>query len=280
MTVDANEIDVFLENENLAARVDVRTVSTRTSGESRPSGSLFTDDAPVYGTAADFQYVKETGKATYTGTARVPAHVKQDKTDIAAVKIDFTESTNNLQASGQVDSTIQMTPASSASSTKTPAKLENYRVRSETLNYDDAKRVAVYVGPLVSLTTDDGDKIEARRQSFELAKDSRTLQLMRAEGDKGENGKVIGFLAGGYEVSGDVLIYRADSDLYSLTGKPAIVKSPNDGTAESKGQCKFTVSTNLNLNKTTGAVEFPGTGQAPQNTDLRPCTTPIRTIIK
>ena len=132
LTVDATEIDVFLETENLKARGNVKTRTVKTpESKKRPAGSLFEGDEPVYGTADSLDYVKETGKANYAGSARGLAHLQQGKTDIAAVRLEFTESTNNLVGTGQVDSAIFMTAPTSDSNGE--AKPQVYRVKADTL---------------------------------------------------------------------------------------------------------------------------------------------------
>jgi hypothetical protein len=142
------------------------------------------------------------------------------------------------------------------------------------MTYDDARRIAVYEAPLVVLTTEDGTRTESRKLTFELAKESRTLDRMRAEGPGGSD-SVFAMLAGGYEARGDLLIYRADTDIYNITGKPARVKSP-----DKEGTCKLTVSTGLELNRKTGTVAL--TGNSPANSSTAPigCADSIRTVKK
>ena len=266
LTVDAPQIDVFLESENLKARGGVRTRTVKTAeSKKKPAGSLFEGDEPIYGTADSLDYVKETGKATYLGSARSVARLKQGETDIQAVRLEFTESTNNLVGTGQVDSKIFMTAPTS--DVKAQAKPQVYSVKADTLTYDDARRVAVYEAPLVVLTTEDGTRTESRKLTFELAKDSRALDRMRAEGAN----DVFATLTGGYEAKGDLLVYRADTDVYTITGKPATVKSP-----DKDNTCKQTVSTIVELNRKSGTVSLPGNSPAPSSTAPIGCAESIR----
>ncbi len=160
-----------------------------------------------------------------------------------------------------------------SSDPKTPAKAQTYNVKSETLTYDDARRVAVYEAPLVTLTTEDGNRTESRKLTFELAKESRTLDRMRAEGS---NRGVFATLSGGYEAEGELLVYVADTDIYSITGKPAVVKSAPDKDA----QCKRTESTNVEVNRKTGSVDIPGRNQALSKTTAMSCSESIRSVKK
>ena len=158
------------------------------------------------------------------------------------------------------------------SDAKAQAKPQVYRVTADTLTYDDARRVAVYEAPLVVLITEDGTRTESRKLTFEMAKESRALDRMRAEGP-GDG--VFATLAGGYEAKGDVLIYRADTDIYNITGKPSVAKSP-----DKDGTCKKTVSTSLELNRKSGTVSL--TGNSPANSSTAPigCAESIRTVKK
>jgi lipopolysaccharide export system protein LptA len=273
LTVDAPEIDVFLETENLNARggVKTRTVNSPQSAKKAP-GSLFEGEEPIYGTADSLEYVKETGKAIYVGSPKSLASLKQGKTDIGAMKLEFIESTSNLIGTGQVDSKIFMTAPTA--DTKAQAKPQVYRVTADTLTYDDARRIAVYEAPLVVLTTEDGTRTESRKLTFELAKESRALDRMRAEGPS-RSDSVFATLAGGYEAQGDLLVYRADTDVYNITGKPAVAKS-----RDKDGTCKKTVSTSLELNRKTGTVVV--TGNSPANSSTAPvgCAESIRTVKK
>ena len=267
LTVDAPQIDVFLESENLKARGGVKTRTVKApESKKKPAGSLFEGDEPIYGTADSLDYVKETGKAVYLGSARNLAHLQQGKTDIAAARLEFTESTNYLVGHGQVDSRIFMTAPTS--DPKVQTKPQVYQVKADTLTYDDARRVAVYEAPLVVLTTEDGTRTESRKLTFELARESRALDRMRAEGT---NDGVFATLPGGYEAKGDLLVYRADTDVYTITGKPATVKSP-----DKDNTCKQTVSTIVELNRKSGTVSLPGNSPAPSSTAPISCAESIR----
>ncbi len=269
MTVSANEIDLQLETENLAARGVVGTRTAKKPATGQAAGALFGGDEPVFGTADALDYVRASGKAIYTGGARTPARLTQGATVISAARLDFTESTSNLVATGQVDSQIVMTGP--AADPKAQARPQKYRVHADTFTYDDAKRTAVYEAPVVVLTTEDGNRTEARKLTFELAKEARTLERMRAEG---AGGGVLATVSGGYEVRGDLLVYRADTDVYTVTGRPAMAKS-----AERGGRCELTVGTRLEMNRQTGSFEVPG---SPGGSSTAPiaCSESLRTIRK
>lgn len=265
LTVDAVEIDLNLTSENMNARGGVKTRTVQKSGQNRAAaGSLFGGDGPVFGTADTLVYVRESGKATYTGSAKTRATLKHDQTDISAAQIEFTQDTNHLTATGQVDSSIFM--SAPAKDTKGTAKPQKYTVQSESLTYDDVRRTAVYEAPLVVLTTEDGNRTEARKLTFELAKETRTLDRMRAETD------VFATMPGGYEATGDLLVYRADTDTYTISGKPARVKGPG----EKPGDCKLWQNITLELDRKTDTVSVPV--RSTVSSEMKPiaCTDSIR----
>jgi hypothetical protein len=271
--VDAVEIDLPLEGEDIEARNDVRT---RVVGDAKPgapkTGSLFESGTSVFGTATTLKYGRESGRAVYTGTPKAPARLRQVDTEVIATQIEFKESTSYLVAIGAVDSAIPMSDSSKGAK---PVQ-QIYRGRADRLTYDDTKRVAIYEStgsnPVVVITAD--GEIESRKSTtFELAKDSRTLVRMRSVGN------VFGKLSGGHEVAGDVLTYRADNETYELTGKPAAVKSPEDSSSTSKSPpdaCKKTTSDRLVLNRKTNEVVFPDVSQVPRGSDPMKCSDSLR----
>ena len=103
--------------------------------------------------------------------------------------------------------------------------LKQYRVRAETLEYDEAARTAIYKGPrVVDDHTTDSD-VEAG--SADVPARGRVAGAGVHARRRAPCGRQ---LSGGYEAIGDVLVYRADTDLYTLEGKAgqetAQVKSP------------------------------------------------------
>jgi lipopolysaccharide export system protein LptA len=142
------------------------------------------------------------------------------------------------------------------------------------LQYDEAGRTAVYTGQVVTMTTSDSD-VDAGKLTFRLAAESRTLETMRAER------AVWTKMSGGYEAVGDVLVYQAATDLYTLEGKAGLeaaqVKSPRSDAPGSKTpMCNLNDGMKLELDKKTGAVRVPGGGQAPQNVTAIACSAPLR----
>lgn len=272
MSVDGATIDVDTNSDDLKAQGSVTTRVTRAPGSGGDSrGALFGGDEPIIGGADTLRFVNSTGTAFYTGTGRAQAQLIQGQSKVVADRIEFTNTTQNLAASGNVDSIwlLEQTPSATGE-----AALKRYRVRAETLQYDETARTAVYKGPLVSMTTDDGN-VEARVLTFRLLAESRALETMLAERN------VWAKLSGGYEAIGDVLLYRADTELYTLEGKAgsetAQVKSPrSDDPPSTTPKCNLNDGMKLELDKRTGVVRIPGEGQAPRNVSEILCSVSLR----
>jgi hypothetical protein len=265
--VDAREISLESASENLDATGDVRTQTVRDKERAaKAAGSLFEGASPIIGAADRLIYRRDTGRATYTGTVKTPASLTQGDTSVLGATIDFVESTNQLTARGQVDSTLLM--AATEAEAKS-GKMKAYKVRAETLMYDDAKRVAEYAGKPAILTTVDGDT-EGATLTFVLAETSRTLKTMRAAGD------VYARLAGGYEAVGDTLDYDAATEEYNLrsarTGSLARVKAPQkqEAGAPVSDSCILSESTWIRF-KVPGSVEHPGKGEANRKSIEKSC---------
>ena len=278
-------IEVRTDTQDLRAQGSVTTLMEQKPAKAaRPPGALFEGDAAVIGAADTLDYVKATGKATYTGTRGAPARLVQGPTSIAADLLDFTEKSRDLIARGAVDAMWMFAvapkdakPAEPGGSTP-PAPLKAHRVRADSLRYDDSARTSTYVGTPVTLTTEDGD-VEARKMTFTQAATSRALASMRAEGD------VMATWPGGYEAVGAVLVYDAATEEYTLYGKDghevAQVKSRKkgpDGSVAPGSNCTVTEGLQLVLNRRTGDVQTPGRGESPRNTVEQPCSQPLRRV--
>ena len=263
LSVGARDIDLTTASENLEARGEVRTRMERDKERAaKASGSLFAGTDAIIGASDRLEYRRDSGRATYTGSAKSPASLSQGETSVRGETVVFVESTNQLSARGKVESTLQMAPTEAEAKA---GKLKAYEVRAETLQYDDAKRVAVYEGLPAALKTVDGD-IEGGTLTFELAEASRTLKTMRA------TGIAYARLAGGYEAVGDTLEYDAATEVYTLrstrAGSLARVKAPKktEPGAPVSEACTLSESTTIEFNVRTTDVQMPGKGEANKTT--------------
>jgi lipopolysaccharide export system protein LptA len=277
MTVDAAEfVRINLTTHNVQARRDVKTSSRGRpgGGPARQTPTLFNDQDPVYGFGNDFSYDRAASLAKYLGSPATPAHLKQGDTEVYALAIDVNDDSQDLHAVGMVDSTLLVdeAPAPGAAAAAKP-KTSKYNVKSNKLDYVDATRIATYEGTdtaLASLKSADG-QTEARTLIFTLAKDSRRLERLEARG------KVHAQLPTGREAVGDLLVYEAASDQYTLTGAPLTLRAKEDA---SPG-CTISIGRYAIFARGTGEVRFPaeknpGSSQTRKPTNPAECTAPIK----
>ena len=112
---------------------------------------------------------------------------------------------------------------------------------------------------------------EARTLIFTLAKDSRRLERLEARG------KVHAQLPTGREAVGDLLVYEAASDQYTLTGGPLLLRAKEDGPPG----CTISVGHYAIFARGTGEVRFPleknpGSSHTRKPTNPAECTAPIK----
>jgi hypothetical protein len=226
VTVNADaRILVDLNTNNLEAHANVTTASTgKTKG---PARGFFTAGESVLGAAAAFRRDSQTGALEYTGTAKAPAWLQQgEDSRVEAVTIVLNEETGDLTATGQVRSTVTLEggPGVKGTSGKEPAP---YLITAETMQYVEKQRAATYGGAPVVLQRRGGQQQETRSRSLvvTLARDDRRLERLDAAGEMAAT------IESGREAVGDRLVYDAAADLYTVTGRPAILRVRNeDGT--------------------------------------------------
>jgi lipopolysaccharide export system protein LptA len=265
ITIDGATIDVSTESQDVNAQGSVTTQSKPGRAATADATSMFDATKAINGAASTLEYRKSTGQATYRGSAGKPASLWQDESRVVGDTVVFADATRNLTATGTVDSRWFLSPSGGA----TGGDLKSYRVRADSLVYDESRRTAVYSGSPVLLTTDEGD-FESDRLTFALAAASRALESMQGDGHVW-----VGF-SDGYEASGEGLVYRAAGQLYTLEGKPARVRSPRESGAADTSTCTLTTSLFLELDRRTGRVTAPRAGQAPKSEKEVSCSLSLR----
>jgi lipopolysaccharide export system protein LptA len=271
MDVNAVTIDVDTDSNDLKAQGTVSTVSKHAAGTTSPPSALFSGDEPVIGKADALSFTNSSSLAIYTGTARSQARLRQGQSEVTANSIEYSDTTQALNASGNVYSvwlldTTGTTPGSTQQKTQ--------EVTADTMAYDETHRTAVYKGAPVHVRSTDDSKVEGQTVTFRLADDSRELRTMRAQT------LVWATLSGGYDAVGDVLVYDAKNDTYTLDGRPnfetAKVKTTGSDSTGANASCNLHTGMHLLLNRSTGQVTAPGEGQAPQTVEPVPCTMSLR----
>lgn len=284
ITVDAWTIDLDTEAQNLNARGGVLTEAAQTKKAGpQPAGALFSGPGKIRGAADSMIYVKTTGTATYESTSGELAKLWQGQSRVEGRKIVFLDSDRSLNAEGKVDSTWEL---ESTADGARPGALKTYRVRAETLQYEEASRKAVYTSgstPVTFARTDGDIELEARKLTFRLAAASRTLQEMQAETG------VWVKMAGGREASATTLTYDAATEVYVLRGKAFVetakVKEPNKSRSDGKPaatpaaqdkDCSLTEALRIDLNRKNESLSITEPGQEPKDSVPVSCSYSLR----
>lgn len=249
--VDADQIDLALDSEDLRAAGAVRTVS-RQADTARDSGSrLFEAGKPVYGSSDGLRYTHATGQATYVGQEGSPARLVQDENRIAGREIVVDEKTNDLRATGRVESSFVEPPPADAPEGEEP-KLN--RISADEMAYDERARTATYLGAPVTFRSA-GAETTAEKLVLRLDEGRSVL------GFEATGATVFIVLPGGHEAKGAHLTYDRLVGSYTLRGapgRPAQAKSPQ----ESGKGCVLSTGVEVVFTSGTGAASWrtPPTG--------------------
>jgi lipopolysaccharide export system protein LptA len=237
------------------------TVTTRMlpKKDGKRSSSLFDDDREIYGSADDVTYASADKQAIYTGTDDTPAILLQDKNRISARRVALNEGSGNLEASGNVDSSFVSTPVNS-----TDKNARMNRITGDSMQFDDAKRQATYIGKPAVLKGDDAT-IEGNRLVLVMAAEGRAIQSLTAVGN------MIGALKDGNEFRGTSLTFDANADQYVISGAPARAKSAKD----QDGTCKLQRADRIDFSGKSGS--FNATGAIRESTNID-CAISIRDV--
>ncbi|HUF47120.1 MAG TPA: LptA/OstA family protein [Vicinamibacterales bacterium] len=227
-TVDADLIDLSIDTDDLLASGNVSSSMRGGTGKARRS-AMFEADQPVYGAGDRLDYEAAGGVATYSGSADRPARLTQGENRVLGVTVVLEESTNNLRATTAVESTFLETPADASAA---PRRSE---ITATSLVYDDAAGLATYTGSVVYKDA----QSETESETLVLSLDEhRAVKAFEATGPL-----VFAKLVGGHEARGERLSYDGQTRLYTLSGKPAQARSPN----EAGGDCLLTIGPEVSL---------------------------------
>lgn len=258
LIVEADLIDIAIDSEDLRATGRVTSV-TRQSADAGTGGAagLFESGKPVYGSGVELVYTAASGTAVYRGEPDQPARLVQGENRVAAEFVTVEEETSNLRARGSVET--QFVEAA----TEAGAEPKVADVTAETLVYEDADRLATYTGTVVFRSAD--GKTEADTLVLRLSA-SRSVAAFDATGTT-----VFAELAGGHEAKGEQLSYDGKTGAYTLVGRPAQAKSPD----ESGGGCVLTIGSQAMLTPGKGAA-WQSSGTGPIQTRKVKCEVSIR----
>lgn len=241
-TIQARTIDITLDGRGLEADGDVRSVLKATAGPPAAGGppvqrpSMLSDEEPVNVTAAHLVYDSDTGRATYTGEARL----WQGETAVQGATLVLDDRVGNLTATGGVRSTWRLEDTD-AKTGKTERKTTV--ATSEELVYDEAQRRATY-------TTNarmNGPEGDLRAVRIELYLDETGEALERAEAY--EN---VSLRAEARWSTGDRLTYYAADARYVMSGLPVRILE------QLPAECRETTGRTLTFYRSTDSISVDG----------------------
>jgi lipopolysaccharide export system protein LptA len=273
LTVDAQQIDIDINTDDLDARGDVKTRNRPSAPSAAPQtkSALFDfndPNRPIYGTSEKLKYTSDTGRAVYTGTPETLARTWQDQNSVQGDEVTVETETHNLKAVGHVSSVYFLTPAadSTGRSSGPPPKPTEYRGSADSLDYRDAEHIATYVGAPATLKSADSTTTAPRIDVTFNDQGNSIDQLIATGGAYAQ-------LEGGREAVGQKLVYVAATETYTLTGStatPARVKLPNSD----KSGCTKSTGEKLTFTKQSGSAD------GARMTENIACTVSIKDPIK
>jgi lipopolysaccharide export system protein LptA len=253
MRVSARNIRISPSTQKLSADTNVqstmqpqRRTETTSGGRAKPAASdgrqgnmpaILKEDKPVTVVAHRLEYDGK-GEAVYTGKARL----WQEQSKIDAETIILNDTTGNLTARTNVRSTMPLedTDPKTKQTTITETTAE-----SDTLVYDDTKRVAVYTGSKekqAHMRGAQGDMTANRIDVF-LTEDGGRLERAVAV----DNVVVV---EGIRRAFGQRLVYTASNETYTMTGAPVEAFEQ-----ESPNSCKVTQGETLTFKRAVGSIQ-------------------------
>ncbi|MBI2833531.1 MAG: LPS export ABC transporter periplasmic protein LptC [Acidobacteria bacterium] len=211
-TVQARKVLLALEGGKMTAEGDVRSelqprVDRRPGGATPPPEGLLKRDQPVFVTADHLEYERDAGRALYTGRARL----WQGDTAVQAAAIAFDDRTRDLEAKGEVRSTMVVDQINAA--TKAKAQVTTTGA-GEKMTYNDALRRITYSGN-ARLNGPPGDLAATR---IEIFLDATGRGVARAEAYD-----AVKLQTEERSARGDRLTYFGHDERYLVSGAPVVI---------------------------------------------------------
>lgn len=272
MRVDARNIRISPSTQKLSADTNVQSTmrpQNRTDPTNAGRGNderqghlpaMLEEDKPVTVVANRLEYDGK-GEAIYTGKARL----WQEQSKIDADTIILNDTTGNLTARTNVRSTMPLEDTDPKTKQKT---IIESAAESDTLVYDDNKRVAVYTGTAEKQAHVKGayGDVTANRIDVFLSQDGGRLERAVAVD------KVV-VVDGARRAYGQRLVYTADDETYTMTGSPVEAYEQ-----ETPNSCKVTQGQTLTFKRAVGSIraETNSTLRAITKTLSSPCPTERR----
>lgn len=276
--VEARNIQISPASRKLAADTNVRSTLQPKRGE--PSGergrggrgiapvaqpgeppsrmpAMLKKDRPVYIASNRLSY-DGVAEATYSGSARLWQDQSQSKIDADTIVLN--DRTGNMTARTNVSTSMLLEEIDPKTKQK---KVSVTTATSDLLVYEDAKRLAVYTGSKTKPANMKGPYGDVTSNRIDLYLKEGGEELERAEA----HGAVI-VKEDLRTAKGDVLVYTAANDTYTMTGNPV---EAIERDAPAATTCKRTLGTTLTFTRSVGSIRAETNGLVPLQVDQIPC---------
>ncbi|MGE3343935.1 MAG: LptA/OstA family protein [Vicinamibacterales bacterium] len=235
--ITATEIDADLRNEGFEARgLGAERVQSVLMPQKRAGAQpgLFEAGKNVAGTSTSLSYSRTSRKAVYTGDV----YLRQGDASLAAATVELDDHRGDLKASGKVASRLLVDTGDKASKEK-PTEID-----AAALVYSDAARTADYTGG-AQLRAANGERLSGDRILLTLKPGERVLKTMEATA--APKGEVRIHLLEDHEAAGQKLVFDAATEMYRLTGTPAVLIVP---AADRPGICSVHTGSTFTFSRT------------------------------
>jgi LPS export ABC transporter protein LptC len=237
--VDSGHIEMILEGPKMTAtdgpvRTVLKAAKPGSGKDAAKMPGLMQQDRDVNGSSDKLVYDGTNGStAEFTGNARL----FQGETLIQGEKVSIEGRSGNLHAEGTVKSTIFVNDVDPETK-QTKSTLST--ASGGAMQYDDAERKMTYE-TTAHMLSPQGD-ITAAKIGLAFAKDSQDVKTLEASGTVTlkENGRV---------TTGDKLIYVAEGEVYTMSGKLVTMIEAN---------CRVSTGTKLTFDKSADNLRIEG----------------------
>jgi lipopolysaccharide export system protein LptA len=242
-TIDARTIDLTLEGRGMVADGDVRSLMKPTPRGAAPEGGravkrpgLLRDDQVANVIGKHLAYDSASGKAVYTGDARL----WQGETAVQGNTLTIDDAQGNLQAAGNVKSTLRLEQTDQKTGKKEPRTTV---VTSGELLYEDAVRRATYT-TAARLVGPEGD-LRADKIEMYLLEGGGELERLEAYGK-------VSLRSQNRASTGARLTYFAADGRYVMGGAPVRVLE------QLPTECRETIGKTLTFFRSTDTISVDG----------------------
>jgi lipopolysaccharide export system protein LptA len=200
--ISAQEISLFLENNNMEASASTKVILYPKERSQRAIG-FFSEDNPVFITAADMRYSEEQKRFRFSGGTKL----WQKKETIKAQEMSFDVETGAFRASGNVESVLPYRP-------KGKEEQEKVWIESDTMEYAPEKNLIVY-----------REKVKLRARDVVLTAKLLTIDLEKESGDMVSivaHDKVV-VEQRTYEAQGEEARFDVREEIITVVGNPVLI---------------------------------------------------------